>query len=161
MADRTLKTFDYISKGLLPLDDSLFVERGDARRTNTGPLRARGEWAEKLQRGNWRLDRQGRGERQSEEEERLDEMVGAWDSHWTRKGKFSHFFRTSRCRYGAPRARLVASSCCSVFRVQVEPRNPLAACIYRGCEAPRLCLNSLARFLARRSSCQKRLSKDE
>lgn len=27
VADRTLKTFDYISKGLLPLDDSLLVAK--------------------------------------------------------------------------------------------------------------------------------------
>lgn len=36
VADRTLKTFDYISKGLLPLDDSLSWRRRDAGRTNTG-----------------------------------------------------------------------------------------------------------------------------
>lgn len=36
VADRTLKTFDYISKGLLPSDDARI--RGDPGRTNTGLL---------------------------------------------------------------------------------------------------------------------------
>lgn len=31
VADRTLKTFDYISKGLLPLDDSLGLSRVERR----------------------------------------------------------------------------------------------------------------------------------
>lgn len=34
VADRTLKTFDYISKGLLPSDDARIRRRGDLRRTN-------------------------------------------------------------------------------------------------------------------------------
>lgn len=41
VADRTLKTFDYISKGLLPLDD--FLRSESDGRTNTGP---REEWEE-------------------------------------------------------------------------------------------------------------------
>lgn len=69
MADRTLKTFDYISKGLLPLDDSLLQQ--EKRRWKNKywiALRARGVGRG---RSNWRSD--GEAERETEEEEELDE----------------------------------------------------------------------------------------
>lgn len=100
VADRTLKTFDYISKGLLPLDDSLSRSEEETLEEQILDCCVREEWEEaKVTLTAWtRAEGRGRTPRMRRE----DSVVS--------KRKVLPFLSYVIAVTGAPRTRLVASS---------------------------------------------------
>jgi len=160
VADRTLKTFDYISKGLLPLDDSLSLSLSHREKTrwknkySTAACESRQRGCREVTGGSTGARGEGRG--QSEEEERLGEIVdcariraglGKESSAW--------FLSQPKAVVTVHRTvgRLVASSAPSTSKPR---RNPLAASIYRLRGTSSLCLNTVPR--EREKPSRKRLS---
>lgn len=69
VADRTLKTFDYISKGLLPLDDSLSSSEEETLEEQILDCCVREEWEEAEVTLDGTRTRRVEGRGKSEEEE--------------------------------------------------------------------------------------------
>lgn len=69
VADRTLKTFDYISKGLLPLDDSLSSSEEETLEEQILDCCVREEWGRSRSNSDGTRTKRVEGRGKSEEEE--------------------------------------------------------------------------------------------